>query len=77
MQLQGLGVGVGCRSVNSRALDKFSECQDNMSFHVQKWLDISNDWSVKRERKRKEKRRGEKKEGKKGSYIPSRKFFFK
>ena len=27
-----------------RALDKFSECQDNMSFHVQKWLDISNGW---------------------------------
>ena len=23
-----------------RALDKFSECQYNMSFHVQKWLDI-------------------------------------
>ena len=24
---------------------KFSECQYNMSFHVQKWPDISNDWS--------------------------------
>ena len=26
----------------NRALDKFSECQYNMSFHVQKWPDISN-----------------------------------
>ena len=26
-------------------LDKFSECQDNMSFPVQKWPDISNYWS--------------------------------
>ena len=29
----------------NRALDKFSECQYNMFFHVQKWPDISNGWS--------------------------------
>ena len=28
----------------NRALDKLSECQYNMSFHVQKWPDISNGW---------------------------------
>ena len=49
----------------SRALGKFSECQDNMSFHVQNWPD-SNDWSdipSKKEAKKKErKKKGEKKE---------------
>ena len=54
---------------DDRAIDKFSECQDNMSFHVQKWPDISNDWSdipSKKEAKKKEiKRRGGGKEGKK------------
>ena len=30
---------------SNRALDMFSECQYNMSFHVQKWPDISNGWS--------------------------------
>ena len=29
----------------NRALDRFSECQYNMSFHVQKVPDISNGWS--------------------------------
>ena len=29
----------------NRALNKFSECQYNMSFHVQNWPDISNGWS--------------------------------
>ena len=28
------------RAGSNRALDKFSESQYNMSFHVQKWLDI-------------------------------------
>ena len=28
----------------NRALDKLSECHYNMSFHVQKWQDISNVW---------------------------------
>ena len=30
---------------SNRALDMFSVCQYNMSFHVQKWPDISNGWS--------------------------------
>ena len=41
----------------NRALDKFSECQYNMSFHVRKWPDISNCWSdipSKKEAKKKE-----------------------
>ena len=40
----------------NRALDKISECQYNMSFHVQKWPDISNGWSDihKEEAKKKE-----------------------
>ena len=51
-----------------RALDKFSECQDNiMSFHVQKWPDISNGWSdipSKKEAKKKErKKKWEKNDG--------------
>ena len=29
----------------NRALDRFSGCQYNMSFHVQKVPDISNGWS--------------------------------
>ena len=40
---------------NNRALDKFSERQDNMSFHVQKWPD-TNGWLQRRQRKRKEKK---------------------
>ena len=44
-----------------RALDKFSECQDNMSFHVQKWSDIPS----KKEAKKKERKKGGIKEGKK------------
>ena len=35
----------------NRALDKFSECQYNMSFHVQTWPDISNGWSEKKKEK--------------------------
>ena len=46
----------------NRALDKFSECQYNMSFHVQKWLDIQmvgRTYQVKR-RKEANKKGGEK-----------------
>ena len=44
----------------NRALDKFSECQYNMSFHVQKWPDISNGWSDIPSKKEANKRGGEK-----------------
>ena len=47
----------------NRALDKFSECQYNMSFRVQKWPDISNVWldiPSKKEAKKKEKKTKEK-----------------
>ena len=57
----------------NRTLDRFSDCQYNiMSFHVQKWPDISNGWSDigktdgrKNRKKRKKKKEGKKKEGKK------------
>ena len=54
-----------------RALGRFSECQDNMSFHVQKWPDISNGWSdkpSKKEAKKKERKKkgGRKREGRGG-----------
>ena len=44
----------------NRALDKFSECQYNMSFHVQKWPDISNGWSDIPSEKEANKKGGEK-----------------
>ena len=49
----------------NRALDKFFECQYNMSYHVQKWLDIQmvgRTYQVKRRQMKKEgkKRWGEK-----------------
>ena len=44
----------------NRALDKFSECQYNMSFHVQKWPDISNGWSDIPSKKEANKKGGEK-----------------
>ena len=43
-----------------RALDKFSECQYNMTFHVQKWPDISNGWSDIPSEKEANKKGGEK-----------------
>ena len=55
-----------------RALEKFSECQDNMSFHVQKCLDISNDWldipSKKEARKKEGKKIGRKNRKEKKSW---------
>ena len=55
--------------LSCRALDKFSECQDHMSFHVQRWLYISNGWldipSKKEAKKKERKKKGGKKEGKK------------
>ena len=47
----------------NRALDKLSECQYNMSFHVQKWQDIS--WLDVPSKKEANKKRRGKKEGKK------------
>ena len=44
----------------NRALDKFSECQYNMSFHVQKWPDISNGGSDIPSKKEANKKGGEK-----------------
>ena len=44
-------------------IDKFSECQYNMSFHVQKWPDILNCWSDIQSKKE-AKKRNKKKEGK-------------
>ena len=44
----------------NRALDKFSECQYNMFFHVQKWPDISNGWSDIPSKKEANKKGGEK-----------------
>ena len=44
----------------NRALDKFSECQYNMSFHVQKWPDISNGWSDIPSKKEANKKGGQK-----------------
>ena len=44
----------------NRALDKFSECQYNMSFFVQKWPDISNGWSDIPRKSRQIKKLGEK-----------------
>ena len=44
----------------NRALDKFSECQYNMSFHAQKWPDISNGWSDIPSKKEANKKGGEK-----------------
>ena len=49
----------------NRALDKFSECQYNMSFHVQKWADISNGWSDIPREKEANKKGGEKTMGEK------------
>ena len=46
-----------------RALDKFSECQYNMSFRVQKWPDISNGWSDIPNEKEANKKGGEKNDG--------------
>ena len=47
----------------NRALYKFSECQYNMSFHVQKWPDIvGRTYQVKR-RQRKRNKKGEKTKG--------------
>ena len=42
----------------NRALDKLSECQYNMSFHVQKWQDIS--WLDVPSKKEANKKGGEK-----------------
>ena len=44
----------------NRALDKLSEFQYNMSFHVQKWQDISNGWLDVPSKKEANKKRGEK-----------------
>ena len=45
----------------NRALDKLSECQYNMSFHVQKWQDISwLDVPSKKQIKKEGKKGGEK-----------------
>ena len=46
----------------NRALDKLSECQYNMSFHVQKWQDIS--WLDVPSKKEANKKGGEKRRGK-------------
>ena len=46
-----------------RALGMFSECHDNMSFHVQKWPDFSNDWLDILSKKEAKKKEGKKKEG--------------
>ena len=47
----------------NRALDKLSECQYNMSFHVQKWLDISNGWLDVPSKKEANKKEGNKRWG--------------
>ena len=47
----------------NRALDKLSECQYNMSFHVQKWPDISNSWLDEPSKKEANKKEGKKQWG--------------